>query len=261
MHEHAATAREIAAGLGEAARDRAPLPPFTDARPELDAETAYAAQWRLVQERLAGGERLIGAKLGLTSRAKQEAMGVDVPLYGWLTSGMVLEPGTPLPTERFIHPRVEPEIAFQLERELAGPATVVDVLDATATVFAALEVIDSRYDGFRFKLPDVVADNASAAAVLLGPVAVAPERLGDLRLLGCVLRRGGEVVHTAAGAAVMGHPAAAVAWLANRLTEVGRTLPAGSLVLSGGLTDAVPVAPGETITAEFDGLGVVEAFA
>jgi 2-oxo-3-hexenedioate decarboxylase len=155
----------------------------------------------------------------------------------------------------------EPEIAFLLDEEMGGPTTIAAVLAATRSVFPALEVIDSRYADFSFRLPDVVADNASAASVVIGSHAVSPEAAGDLRLIGCVLRVDGAVVDTAAGAAVMGHPAAAVAWLVDHLAEEGRSLPAGSIVLSGALTDAVPVRAGVTLTAELDGLGIVEVTA
>ena len=135
------------------------------------------------------------------------------------------------------------------------------VLAATEAVFGAVDVLDSRFRDFRFRLPDVVADNASAGRFFLGPRACRPGELEDLRLLGCVLRSDGDVTHTAAGAAVMGHPAASVAWLANRLAQRDEHLPAGSLVFSGGLTAAVPIPPGHAVTAEFDGLGTVEVFA
>jgi len=249
----------IADRLAEAVDTVTDIERFTAADPDLTIEQAYDVQWRGIERRLAAGERIVGAKLGLTSRAKQRQMSVDDPLYGWLTDAMVHPPATPLALDRLIHPRVEPEIAFLLGEELAGPVTVVEVLAATKAVFAALETIDSRYRDFDFRLPDVVADNASASAasLIVGPVALAPADAGDLRLLGCVLRRDGEVVATAAGAAVMEHPAAAVAWLANRLAEKGQRLPAGSLILSGALTDAVAIGPGQTVSAEFERLGTV----
>jgi len=253
-------AHEIAARLAEAEAARKEIPQFTDLDPELDVETAYAAQWEFVQLKLSAGEQLAGAKLGLTSRAKQEAMGLAEPLYGWITSGMVTPYGEPVDRSRLIHPRVEPEIAFLLGRDITAPATVTSVLAATELVFAAVDILDSRYRDFRFALPDVVADNASAGGVILGPQARRPDELVDLRLLGCVFRTGGEVTATAAGAATMGHPAAAVAWLANRLGARGHYLRAGWLVLSGGLTAPVPLEPGTAVTAEFDGLGSVEVF-
>jgi 2-oxo-3-hexenedioate decarboxylase len=249
---------ELSEALALAERERRARTPFTDEYPDLHESTAYEAQWAGVQARLKAGETLVGAKLGLTSKAKQRAMNVDAPLYGFVTSGMIAPFGEPLDLVSLIHPRVEPEIAFLLARDVPAPVTVTGVLAATEAVFGAVDVLDSRYEDFRFKLPDVVADNASAARFLLGPRALPPVDAGDLRLLGCVLRRGGEVVQTAAGAAVMGHPAAAVAWLGNRLARRGETLRAGWLVFSGGLTEPVPLRPGESVTAEFARLGTIE---
>jgi 2-oxo-3-hexenedioate decarboxylase len=254
-------ASQIAEVLASAERDRKELSPFTDEQPDLDLQTAYDAQWAGIERRRAAGERLVGAKLGLTSTAKQRVMNVDAPLYGWVTDCMLLPYGEPVTLSRFIHPRVEPEIAFLLARPVAAPATVTSVLAATEAVFAAVDVLDSRYEDFRFRLPDVVADNASAGGFLLGPRAVPPSGLEDLRLLGCVLRVDGDVVATAAGAAVMGHPAASVAWLVNRLAERGQTLDAGMLVFSGGLTPPVPLQAGVSVTAEIDQLGTIEVYA
>jgi 2-oxo-3-hexenedioate decarboxylase len=253
--------RTMADQLLVARREGKAIAPFTDEHPDLDVTTAYRAQAMFVESLLEDGERILGAKVGLTSRAKQEAMGVNEPLSGWLTDAMVLEPGAPVPLDALIQPRVEPEIAFLLARPLDGPATVTSVLAATEAVFAAVDVLDSRYEDYRFALPDVVADNCSSGRLVLGPQARRPAELEDLRLVGCILRRRGEIVATAAGAAVMGHPAAAVAWLANRLAVRGETLPAGSLVLSGGLTAPVPIAAGTSVTAELDGLGAIEVWA
>lgn len=254
-------AKTVAGQLLAARSDRTPVPSFADEHPDFDLATAYEAQGLFVQGLVEAGERVVGAKLGLTSRAKQEAMGLEEPLSGWLTDAMVLEPGEPVPLEQLIQPRAEPEIAFLLARDLAAPATVTSVLAATEAVFCAIDILDSRYQDYRFTLPDVVADNCSSGAFALGPRARRPGELEDLRLIGCVMRHGGEVVATAAGAAAMGHPAAPVAWLANRLARSGETLPAGSLVLSGGLTAPVPLAAGASATAEFDGLGTVEVWA
>ena len=251
-------AARIAADLATAERERKPRAPVTDEHPDLGLDVAYDAQWAGVQAKLGAGQTLVGAKLGLTSRVKQEVMNVGEPLYGWVTDGMLLAPGEPVDLGRFIHPRAEPEIAFLLGRDVSTPATVASVLAATESVFAAVDVIDSRYEDFRFTLPDVVADNASAGAFLLGPAAVPPSALVDLPLVGCVLRVDGEVVATAAGAATMGHPAAAVAWLADRLATRGQALSAGMLVFTGGLTEPVPLAAGSSVTAELDGLGAVE---
>jgi 2-oxo-3-hexenedioate decarboxylase len=187
-------------------------------------------------------------------------MGLDAPLYGRVTSGMISTYGDPVRLDRFIHPRVESEIAFLLARDIEAPATVTSVLAATEVVFGAVDVLDSRYESFQFTLTDVVADNASAGAFYLGPVARRPHDLVDLRLLGCVVRVDGDVVMTAAGAAVMGHPAASVAWLANQLAAEGEGLLAGQLVFSGGVTAPVPVVAGGSVTFEFDGLGAIEVY-
>jgi len=249
----------IAGQLDRAALTRSALAaPFTDTEPDLDTATAYRIQDLVVAQRLARGARVIGAKLGLTSHAKQERMNVDQPLYGWLTSDMVLPANVPVDLGSFVHVRAEPEIGFLLGASIEAPATAATVLAATAGVFGAIELIDSRYDAFRFRHPDVIADNASSAGVIMGGVTAAPAELVDLKLLGCVLRHDGRVVATAAGAAVLGHPAEAVAWLVNQLAARGRRLEPGSIVLSGALTDAVPLAPGQSVVAEFDGLGAVE---
>ena len=250
------TAADIATALITGERERAEIRQFSETA-DISLETAYDAQKAFVQAKLDAGEKLVGYKLGLTSRNKQQAMGVDSPLYGRVTTSMLSAPDDPVSLERFIHPRVESEIAFLLARDLPTPATVTSVLAATDVVFGAVDVLDSRYRDFRFTLPDVVADNASAGAFYLGPVARSPRDL-DLRLLGCVVRVDGEVAMTAAGAAVMGHPAASVAWLANQLAAEGEGLEAGQLVFSGGLTAPVPVVAGRSVTFEFDGLGAIE---
>ncbi|MGH9001306.1 MAG: 2-keto-4-pentenoate hydratase [Acidimicrobiia bacterium] len=253
--------RTVADQLTVARRERKAITPFTDEHPDFDFGSAYDAQDLFVEALEEDGQRVVGAKLGLTSRAKQQVMGVADPLYGWLTDTMVVEADNPVPVDVLIRPRAEPEIAFLLGRDLEGPATVTSVLAATEVVFAAMDILDSRYEDYRFKLPDVVADNCSSGGVVLGPQARRPDELEDLRLVGCVLRERGAVVATAAGAATMGHPANSVAWLVNRLAARGRGLVAGSLVLSGGLTAPVSLAHGGFVTAEFDGLGTVEAWA
>ncbi len=252
-------AAAIARTLLDAERDRREIPRFSDHSPDLNVPTAYRAQQAFVQSKIDDGDRLVGYKLGLTSKNKQQAMGVDAPLYGRVTSSMIATYGEPIALDRFIHPRVESEIAFLLARDIQTPATVTSVLAATEVVFGAVDVLDSRYQDFTFTLADVVADNASAGAFYLGPIARPPAEL-DLRLLGCVVRVDGEVTLTAAGAAVMGHPAAAVAWLANQLAAEGETLRAGQLIFSGGVTAPVPVRPTGSVTFEFDGLGVIEIY-
>jgi 2-oxo-3-hexenedioate decarboxylase len=253
-------AATIADRLIEAERRRTPVAPFTAAHPFLDTETAYKAQWLFVEHRIEGGETLVGTKLGLTSRVKRVAMGIHEPLYGRLTSGMMAPHGEALALDRLISPRAEPEIAFLIGAGMDAPASVASVLAATDMVFGAIEIIDSRYGGNRFRLADSIADNAGAAKFAVGPRARRPDEIEDLRLLGCVLRSRGEVVATAASGAAMGHPAAAVAWLVNTLASRGQRLAAGSLVLTGGLTTPVPLRPRGLVSAEFDGLGSVAVF-
>jgi 2-oxo-3-hexenedioate decarboxylase len=254
-------ANEVAKRLIEAERARTEITAFSSEYDDFSLEQAYEAQAAFVQAKLDAGDTVVGYKVGLTSRAKQREMGVDQPVYGTVTSSMLGTYGERIDLERFIHPRVEPEISFLLARDIPAPATVTSVLAATEAVFAAIDVIDSRYADYRFALPDVVADNASSGLFLLGPQARRPDEVGDLRLLGCVLRADGVVAQTAAGAAVLGHPAASVAWLANQLAARQRVLPAGSLVFSGGLTDSLQLRAGHSVTAEFDRLGTVEVFA
>jgi 2-oxo-3-hexenedioate decarboxylase len=243
----------LAAKLAAAASERRAIPMLSSELPELGVEDAYAIQERLIAGQLGAGDSLVGYKLGLVSRAKQEAMGVSEPLWGRLTESMLMAEMEPLDTATLIHPRVEPEIAFLLGRDLeAVGASVPSVIAATEVVLPALEVLDSRYEDFRFTLPDVIADNASAARIILGGRCLPPDRL-DLQLEGMVLRRNGEVTHTAAGAAIGGHPAEMVAWLARQAGGI----PAGSVVLSGGLTAPVELEPGTVVSAEFATLGTI----
>jgi 2-oxo-3-hexenedioate decarboxylase len=243
----------LAQSLRAAEDDRREIPKLTDAHPELQVDEAYEVQRLGFERRLEEGDRFVGYKLGLTSRAKQLAMGVSDPLWGRLRAGLLHDEEVPLDLAGLIHPRVEPEIAFLLGADVDGTtATTASVLAATRGVFPALEILDSRYTDFKFTLADVVADNASAAGVVCGGRLLTPEAL-DVQLEGMVLRRDGEVVDTAAGAAVSGHPAAAVAWLARRVGA----LQAGAIVISGGLTAPVALAPGMTVTASFTHLGSV----
>jgi len=231
---------------------------ITDEWPELDLPTAYAVQDETLRRRLARGERLVGVKLGLTSRAKQERMGIDSPLVAWLTDAMELPAGAPVPQQRLIHPRVEPEIVFVMKDRLAGPGvTAEQALAAVGTVRAGVEVIDSRFTDFRFRLPDVVADNASSAAYVLGEVALTPDAL-DLAAEAVTVEVDGKAVDQGTGAAVQGHPAEALALAANSLGARGLAIEPGQVVLTGGMTDAVLAPPGVRITMRFDHLGTLE---
>jgi 2-oxo-3-hexenedioate decarboxylase len=237
---------------------RTPRAAFTDTDPTLNEQWGYDVQDVDRAQRLADGQRLIGAKLGLTSHAKQLTMGVEQPIVGFLTDAMHLHPDNQAQVlAEAAQPRIEPEIAFRLGRDLDAPLTWWTAAQAIDAVAAAAEIIDSRYAGFGFRLPDVVADNTSAAGFLLGPWRI-PGPVGDLATAGCVLSIGGHVAHTAAGAAVLGHPLRALVHLSEHLARRGERLPAGAVVLAGALTDAVPVQPGAVHRAEIHGLGAVD---
>jgi 2-oxo-3-hexenedioate decarboxylase len=244
--------REAAAALLATDSERSPL---SVDWPDLDVDTAYAIQDEALRQRRARGETLIGLKLGLTSRAKQQRMGIDSPLLAWLTDAMVLPAGVPVPS--LIHPRAEPELVFVLGRRLAGPGvTAATALAAVDRVYGGMEIIDSRYADYRFTLPDAVADNGSSAYFSLGPVGLPPSSL-DLSLEAALLEVNGQIVDTATGAAVQGHPAEALALAANALATRGLALEPGWLVLTGGMTDAVPLLPGSRVAAHFSHLGSI----
>jgi 2-oxo-3-hexenedioate decarboxylase len=249
---------QIAARLIEAAERRTAIEPLTNTYPDLDPDTAYTVQDAVVQARVDAGAVVIGAKLGLTSVAKQRQMNVAEPLYGWLTDDMQLDTGQTLTCADYIQPRCEPEVAFLLKDDLAGPHVLAaHVLAATALVFPAIDVLDSRFAGYKFTGADVIADNSSCAGFVLGGQGVEPRGF-DLRLTGCAFEKNGVLLATASGAAVLGHPAASVAWMVRRMAARGRGLTAGQIVMAGALTEAVAVAPGDTVVARFDRLGTVE---
>jgi 2-oxo-3-hexenedioate decarboxylase len=220
----------------------------------LSEDEAYALQLQYIEARVIAGDRIIGFKTGLTSRAKQETMGVHQPILGHILASSAVPEGSPVRCDELIHPRAEPEIAFVLEQGLEGPVTAAQACRATALVFPAVEIIDSRFANFRFGLGDVIADNTSAARVIFGSASIKPTD-ADLRLIGMVYSKNGEVQSTAAGAAVLGNPWEALAWLARRAWELGRPLEAGQMILAGALADAVFVNPGDNVRVEFDKLG------
>jgi 2-oxo-3-hexenedioate decarboxylase len=233
-----------------AARD-----PLTDEWQDLDLRTAYAVQDETLCRRIERGEHVVGVKLGLTSRAKQHRMGISSPLVAWLTDAMTLPAGASLDGESLIHPRAEPELVFVMKERLSGPGvTAPRAMSAVGRVYAGVEIIDSRYRDFRFTLPDVVADNASSARYLTGSIGLAPEQL-DLALEACLVEVDGVIVDSATGAAVQGHPAEALALAANTLAERGLAIEPGWIVLTGGMTDAVPVGPGTSVRMHFSHLG------
>lgn len=230
---------------------------FADEWPQLDVETGYQVQDRTLAMRLDRGERLIGVKLGLTSKAKQERMGVHAPFVAWLTDAMILPAGDPVPQDALIHPRFEPEIVFVMADRLEGPGvSCAQAMAAVGTVWGGGEIIDSRYRDFKFTAGDVVADNASSGAYVTGPIGLPPTEL-DLGLEAVLVEVAGEVIDSATGAAVQGHPGEALALAANALAERGLAIEAGWVVLTGGMTDAVPIPPGAAVSFHFTSLGSV----
>jgi 2-keto-4-pentenoate hydratase len=203
------------------------------------------------------GVRVIGHKIGLTNKAMQQQLGVDQPDYGVLLDTMAVAPGSTLAASEFIQARIEPEIAFWLAEDVRGPGvTAEQVLAATRGVSASLELVDSRIANWRITLIDTIADNASSARIIASEHIVPVAGL-DLAQIETVLSRNGEPVGAGNGAAVLGHPAAAVAWLANKLAEFNVGLRAGQVVLPGAMCAAVPIAPGATFQATFTELGTV----
>lgn len=230
---------------------------FTDEWPELDVATGYEIQDLTLQRRLDRGEQLVGIKLGLTSRAKQQRMGVETPFVAWLTDAMVLPAGDPVPQDRLIHPRIEPELVFVMGERLEGPGvTAAQAMAAVDQVLGGAEVIDSRYTDFKFAAGDVIADNASSGAFVTGPVSLPPSEL-DLSLEAVLVEVGGEVVDSATGAAVQGHPGEALALAANDLATRGHAIEPGWIVLTGGMTDAYFAPPGSSVSCHFTHLGSV----
>ena len=252
------TLHRLAERLLRAENARSPIPPLTDTYPDLTVADAYAVQRALIAHKLKEGARVVGWKVGLTSRPMQEMFGIDTPDFGHLLDAMALPSGSELPCSQLIAPRVEPEFAFVLARDLAGPGVrEEDALAATEAVMVALEVIDSRIEGWRIRLADTIADNASSARFVLGQDRRRPQGL-DLAALVLELWVDGEVAAAGKGEAVLGHPARAVAWLANALGELGERLRRGQVVLSGAVVAAVPLRPGQRLAASCPGLGRVE---
>jgi 2-keto-4-pentenoate hydratase len=243
--------------LYEARRSGVPIPPLTHEFPDWGVAEGYAVQQGLVERLIADGERIVGYKLGLTSTPMQELLGVDQPDFSPIFASGVLSDGAELSVGDFIAPRVEAEIAVVLADDLHGPdCTSGHVARATRGLTSAIEIVDSRIADWQITIADTVADLASGGAIVLGSQAVALTAI-DPRLIGMVFTRNGQLVATGAGAAALGNPLAAVAWLANTLHPHGGYLPAGSVVMTGALHAMKPISPGETWTGEFDRLGPV----
>ena len=249
--------QELADELWDADRTAKPVAPLTERYGDLGIEDAYAIQTLNIERRIAAGERVIGRKVGLTSKPMQQLLGVDEPDFGVLTDAMLVEDGDLIALSRLVQPRVEAELAFVMARDLAGPGISAAVaLDAIAGVLPAVEVVDSRVADWKIKLVDTVADNASSGLFVIGG-RMRPVADLDLRLLGVVVSRNGELLDTGAGAAILGNPARCVAWLANTLGSLGAGLKAGDIVLPGAVHKMVSVEPGDVFRAEYAHLGAV----
>ncbi len=250
--------QELAAILDTAAIECQEIDMLSLTDSDLTIELAYNIQAELVERRITRGEQLVGMKMGLTSRAKMEQVGVHEPIFGRLTDVMRLTDGGTLAMNELIHPKIEPEIAFILGRDLTGPVTPAEALHAVAGVCVALEVIDSRFRDFKFTLPDVIADNTSASRFILGSSLVDVHRL-NLGNLGIIFEVNGVVRETASSAAVLDNPARSLAELANLLARRGETLRAGAIILSGGATAAIELSYGDRVRAIIEGIGEAEA--
>ncbi|AXT84304.1 2-keto-4-pentenoate hydratase [Aeromicrobium sp. A1-2] len=248
----------VASTLASAERDRVPVSPLRDTWPDLDVVDSYSIQLLNIADRLAAGATVHGHKVGLSSKAMQEMMGVDEPDYGHLLSDMQVFSDVPLSVGRYCMPRVEVEVAFVLGRTLPGEGcTEADVLDATDYVTASIELIDSRITNWDIKIADTIADNASSAGYVLGSARIDPAGL-DLTTIEAKLLCNGEEVAAGRSDAVLGNPVTAVAWLARKVASFGVTLDAGHVILPGSVHRAIDARAGDNFEAVFTDLGSVQ---
>jgi 2-oxo-hept-3-ene-1,7-dioate hydratase len=254
---------DLAARLDRAERARSQIGQFSLEHPEMTLEDGYAVSRAWVSSKLASGRKVIGHKIGLTSRAMQRSSNVTEPDFGTLIDDMLFPDGHDIPIERFIEPRVEVELAFILKAPLAGPAcTIYDVLGATEYVTPALEIIDARIEridsasGVTRKVFDTISDNAANAGIVLGGRPVKPDTV-DLRWVAALLHRNGVVEESGVAAAVLNHPANGPAWLANKLARFGERLEPGQIVLGGSFTAPVFASAGDSFHADYGLLGSI----
>ena len=242
---------ELAEQLDDAARDSREVAQI-DPEGRMSLEDAYAIQRASIQRRVSRGARRVGVKMGFTSRAKMVQMGVSDVIWGRLTGDMLIEDGMAASFARFVHPRVEPEIAFVLKKPLAGRVTAAQALASVEAVAPALEVIDSRYRDFKFTLPDVIADNASSSGFVVGPWCDPRE---DFSNLGLTMSIDGRVVQVGSTAAILGHPLRSLVAAARLSEAAGEPLQAGWIVMAGGATPAEWLKPGQYVSIEMERLG------
>ena len=252
-----ATRDELAAELAQAERSREPITPLTAAYPDIDVVDAYEIQLINIRQRVAEGARVLGHKVGLSSKAMQQMMGVDEPDYGHLLDEMQVFEDTPVKAGRYLLPRVEVEVGFILGADLPGAGcTEDDVLAATEALVPSIELIDTRITDWKIALCDTIADNASSAGFMLGEDRVSPTDV-DVKTIDAVLTRNGEVVAEGRSDAVLGNPVTAVAWLSRKVESFGVRLRKGDIVLPGSCTRAIDARAGDAFVADFKGLGSV----
>ncbi|WP_233838087.1 2-keto-4-pentenoate hydratase [Paraburkholderia sp. ZP32-5] len=242
---------EVALTLDSAAREARATAQF-DSDGRLSLEDAYEIQRASIQLRVARGERRVGVKMGFTSRAKMVQMGLSDVIWGRLSSGMQIEEGTAIDYSRFVHPRVEPEIAFVLKRPLAGDVSAPEALAAVEAIAPALEIIDSRYQDFKFTLPEVIADNASSSGFVVGPWCSPCIDFGNL---GLTLNIDGRPLQIGSTAALLGHPLRSLVAAARLSAQAGEPLQAGWIVMAGGATPAEWIKPGQHVSVDMERLG------
>ncbi|WP_433524350.1 2-keto-4-pentenoate hydratase [Nocardia pseudovaccinii] len=248
---------ELADELEAAERDRVGIDPLIARHPDIDVVDAYEIQLINIRRKLDNGAKVVGHKVGLSSLAMQQMMGVDEPDYGHLLADMEVFEDVPVETSRYLIPRVEVEVGFVLGADLPGEeCTEADVLAATVACAPSIELIDSRIKDWQIGLADTISDNASSAGFVLGAARVAPKDL-DIKAIDAVLTRNGEVVAEGRSDAVLGDPVIAVAWLARKVASFGVRLKAGDIVLPGSCTRAIDARAGDSFHAEFAGLGSV----
>ena len=243
--------------LFAALRERRTLAPLTEREAGIDIDDAYRISLRLLQRRQAQGERVIGKKIGVTSKPVQDMLGVHQPDFGFLTDRMQVKSGAVISIagSGLIQPRAEGEIAFVLKKDLKGPGVNEDqVLDATDYVLPCFEIVDSRIEDWKIKIQDTVADNASCGVFVLGEDRVKPHAL-DLAAVKMDIHKNGAHIASGLGSAVQGHPATAVAWLANTLGAFGIPFLAGEIILSGSLAPLLPALPGDRFAMTLAGIG------
>ena len=236
--------------------ERTPVRPLTERFSDITIEDAYNISLRMLERRIESGEKIIGKKIGLTSKAVQNMLGVGQPDFGYLTDKMAFSQGEEMPiSDRLMQPKAEGEIAFILKKDLMGPGiTAADILAATDCVLPCFAVVDSRVENWQIKIQDTVADNASCGLFVLGDRAVDPRKV-DLATCGMVVEKNGSIISTGAGAAALGSPVNCVTWLANTLGQFGIPLKAGEVILSGSLVPLEPVQAGDFMSVSIGGIG------